>query len=141
MRVNVIPIQNFDKRINGLVKIDLNTLPLPSDFFIRHQMIIYLPPKQLAANHKHRRREIFICLSDNVELHWVDEEGMTHINKMKEDNQLYLFDIPPFVPHAIINLSQDSAAVLLEFADDLHNACEPYAVIHGFQSQSRLLPL
>ena len=27
--VNKIPIQNFEKRLDGLLKIDLNNLPLP----------------------------------------------------------------------------------------------------------------
>jgi hypothetical protein len=82
---------------------------------------------QFGGNHKHPRREIFIALSDDVELHWVDTDGITHIHKMKEKNQLYLFDVHPFVPHAIINKSQNSAAVILELADDdVHHNVEPY---------------
>ena len=47
---------------------------------------------------------------------------------MKEENQLYLFDIPPFVPHAIINLSQ-SAGILLELAEDDQHDVEAYKVL------------
>lgn len=125
MRVNVIPLQSVD----GLFKIDLNNLPLPSDFLNRHQVMIYIPPMQMGGNHTHPRREIFISLSDDLELHWVDEEGITHIIKMKEENQLYLFDVPPFVPHAIINLSPKSAAVLLELTDDYQHDVEPYEIL------------
>lgn len=129
MKVDVIPIQNFDKRADGMLKIDLKDLPLPSDFLNRHQVMIYIPPMGFGGNHKHPRREVFISLSDDVELHWVDENGIIHINKMKEENQVYLFDVHPFVPHAIINLSQKSAAVLLELTDDYQHDVEPYEVL------------
>ena len=129
MKVDIIPIQNVDKRVDALLKIDLNNLPLPFDFLNYHQIMIYIPPTRFGGNHKHPRREIFISLSDDVELHWVDRDGITHINKMKEENQLYLFDVHPFVPHAIINLSQKSAAVLLELADDYQRDVEPYQVL------------
>lgn len=127
--VNKIPIQNFEKRLDGLLKIDLNNLPLPLDFINHQQMMIYIPPRGFGGNHKHPRREIFICLSDEVELHWIDKEGALHINKMKEENQLYLFDAHPFVPHAIINLSQTASAVLLELADADQYNVEPYQVL------------
>ena len=128
MRVNVVPIQNFDKRVDGLLKIDFINLPLPSDFLNHHQIMIYIPPMRFGGNHKHPRREIFVSLSDDVELHWVDEDGITHRNRMKEENQIYLFDVHPFVPHAIINLSQKSAAVISELADDYQSDFEPYQV-------------
>lgn len=129
MKVDLIPIQNFDKRSDGLLKIDLKKLPLPHDFSNHHQLMIYIPPMRFGGNHRHPRREIFISLSDNVELHWIDRDGKTHIYKMKENNQLYLFDVHPLVPHAIINLSQDSAAVLLELADADQHDVEPCTVL------------
>jgi len=107
----------------------LNNLSLPVDFLNHHQVMLHIPPMQMGGNHKHPRREIFISLSDDVELHWVDEDGNIHINKMKEENQFYIFDVHPFVPHAIINLSQKSAAVLLELADDYQHDVEPYKVL------------
>ena len=57
--------------------------------------MISIPPVRFGGNHKHPRREIFISLSDDVELHWVDEDGILHINKMQDENQLYLFDVHP----------------------------------------------
>ncbi len=127
--VDVMPIQNFEKRIDGLLKVDLNQLPLPSDFLNLQQVMIYIPPTRLGGNHIHPRREIFISLSDDVELHWVDEDGVTHRHQMKEGNQLYLFDVQPFVPHAIVNFSPHSAAVILEFTDEDQHDVEPYLVI------------
>lgn len=129
MRVDIIPIQNFDKRESGLLKIDLSKLPLPLDFLNLHQIMIYIPPMQFGGNHKHPRREIFISLSDDLELHWVDQDGVTHVNKMKDKDQLFIFDVQPFVPHAIVNLSQTAAAVLLELADNDQNDVEPYNVL------------
>ena len=59
-----------------------------------------------------------------------DEGGVSELLQMKEENQLYLFDVHPFVPHPIINLSQKSAAVILELADDgVHHNVEPYPVM------------
>lgn len=107
----------------------MNELPLPADFLNHHQIMLSIPPMQIGGNHKHPRREIFLSLSDDVELHWIDQDGIAHINKMKEENQLYLFDVPPFVPHAIINLSQKSAAVLLELNDDYQHDVEPHKVL------------
>ena len=101
----------------GILKVDLNALPLPAEFILRQQIMLYMPPMQIGGNHKHPQREIFLSLSDDVELHWIDKDGTTHTHKMKEGNQLFLFDVQPFVPHAIINLSKTAAAVILELTD------------------------
>lgn len=129
MIVDVIPIQNVDMRPDGMLKIDLNDFPFPSDFSKYQQVALYIPPMRRGGNHKHPRREVFVCLNEDVELHWVDENGHTHVNPMREGNQLYLFDVHPFVPHAIINLSSTSAAVVLEFADADQHDVEPCSVI------------
>lgn len=129
MGINIIPIENFEIRDDGFIKIDLKNLPLPSDFLNHQQIVLSIPPKGIGGNHKHPRRELFISLSDNLELHWIDKEGIHHRNKMKEGNQFYLFDILPFVPHAIINVSQKVPAFLLEFADDLQHNVQPYQVL------------
>jgi hypothetical protein len=34
-------------------------------------------------------------------------DGILHQHKMQENDQLYLFDTHPFVPHAIVNVSKD----------------------------------
>lgn len=128
MEVDIIPVYEFDARIDGLLKVDLDKLPLPSDFINQHQILIYIPPMQFGGNHKHPRREIFFSLNDNIELHWIDKNGTTHVNKMREENQIYIFDVHPFVPHAIVNLSQKLAAVLLEFTNDRQHNVEPYTV-------------
>ena len=129
MRVQMIPIPQTEKRADGMLKVDLNTIPVPSDFFNRYQLMISIPPMRFGGNHKHPRREIFICLSDDVELHWVDEEGKTQVCKMKEDQQLYLFDVPPYVPHAIINLSLSAPAVILELAEEKQHDVEPCSIL------------
>lgn len=128
MKVDVTPIQNFDKRKDGLFKIDLNNLSLPSEF-IQHQTLVFIPPTRHGGNHKHPRQEIFISLSDDAELHWVDEDGITHIHKMKDGNQLYLFHVHSFVPHAVVNVSQHSDVILLEFSNECQYDVEPCNVL------------
>lgn len=127
MKVDVIPIQQDN---NGkFLKLDLNRLPLPPDFLNSRQMMIVIPPGEIGGNHKHPRREIFISLSDDLELHWIDEKGLTHRQKMKDKNQFYLFNIHPFVPHAVVNRSQSSDALLLELYDEEQFDVELFPVL------------
>ena len=128
MKVDVIPVSKFHKRTDGLLIVDLADLPLPSDFLNQHQILIYFPPMQFGGNHKHPRREIFFSLSDDVELHWIDQNGAKHVRKMKEENQIYIFDVQPFVPHAIVNLSKKSTAVVLELTDARQSGVESHIV-------------
>lgn len=129
MHVNIIPIVNFEINTMGLFKVNINQLPLPADFLNYHQIIISIPPLGFGGNHKHPRREIFLCLNEEVEFHWIDENGTKRKTKMKQENQIYLFDVSPFVPHGIKNLSSNSAAVLLEFANVNQYKVEPYPVL------------
>lgn len=129
MQVDRFPIQQSGHNNNGLLKIEIGDLPLPADFLNLHQTLIILPPKQYGGNHKHPRRELFISLSDHLEIHWVDETGSTHIHKMKEGDQLYLFDVKSFIPHAIVNTSQTTPAVLLELYEEPQYNAEPFPVI------------
>lgn len=123
MHVDIIPITKLDKRSNGILKIQLNSLPLPSEYVNYHPVLIYIPPLQYGGNHKHSHREMFISLSQDVEVHWIDENGMKQVNTMRENDEIYLFVIHPLVPHAIVNVSKESPAVILEWTDSSrHNA-------------------
>lgn len=128
MEVKKIPICSSDTRSNGLQKFDLSKLHFPSGFIFTEQILISLPPKQLGGNHKHPREEFFIALDEDLELHWVDKDGKSHILKMRDEN-LYLFQIPANVPHAIINTSKIRAGLLMEFASEPLRDPEAYPVI------------
>lgn len=121
MIVDKIPVTAIEKGTGGSIKIDLEKLPLPSDFVYRCRDLIYLPPRKSGGNHRHARREIFISLSDDVEMHWIDKTGLKHIEKFKEQDGIFIFDVHPFVPHAVLNKSKDAPAILVEFADGPHN--------------------
>lgn len=133
MEVDITSIREFDERSNGILKINLDNLPLPVEFSNHQQTLIYIPPMQYGGNHKHPRREIFISLSNNVEVHWIDKNGTKYINKMREGNQIYMFDVHPFVPHAIVNLSKKSPAVISELTNVHQHDVESYIVYQNSQ--------
>ncbi len=116
MTLKIISLSACEIRDTGLFKVDLNKLPLPSNFVCKDHVLISLPPKQIGGNHKHPRREIFFSLSDSLEFYWEDEDKKIHSSPMKQGNKLYLIDVYPYVPHAVVNRS-DKEAMLIEFAD------------------------
>jgi uncharacterized RmlC-like cupin family protein len=117
MGVDIIAVHAFDLKTNGLLKIDLNVLPIPQDFMIYSSFFLTIPPLQYGGNHKHAHRELFISLDDHLELHWLDGEGKAFSHKMKEGNCIYLFNVHPFTPHALVNMSKMHSAAFLEFQD------------------------
>ncbi|CUI17070.1 hypothetical protein PNK_1458 [Candidatus Protochlamydia naegleriophila] len=112
-----------------MIKIDFDHLPFPSDFSIQKHIAIWIPPLQKGGNHKHPRRELFVSFDKHLELHWIDQRGQKQMACMKEENQLYLFDIPPYVPHVVVNTSQVLPAMLIEFAGSEQHNVEPYQVL------------
>lgn len=128
MKVEIIPFEDVTLNAKGIMKLDLHNLSLPLDFLNLEQTLIFIPPLQFGGNHKHPRREIFICLSEDVEFQWIDKNDVKHIKTMKENGQIFIFDVHPFIPHAIVNMSTKSPALLLEFANARQNLVEPYIV-------------
>lgn len=107
----------LEKSPSGIQKLDLKSLPIPTSFIIQQQVLLFMQPLQVGGNHRHSHSEIFLPLSDHLELHWIDHKQDKHIEKMKEGNQLFLFIVPPSVPHAIVNTSKEAPAMLLELVD------------------------
>lgn len=127
MDVQIIPI-NVEKTDKGLFSINLDTLSMPASFVKKHHYVIHLPPLEIGGNHRHPREEVFLCLSDNVEFHWIDKEGKKHTRQMKEKDKLYLFYVRPHVAHAVVNKSE-LPATLVEFADSPHYDVEPMDIV------------
>lgn len=128
MKVDITPLTTIDKRSNGLRKFDLHDVPLPPEFTLQFHSLILIPPLGVAGNHRHPRRELFISLSDDLEMHWIDERGFKQINKMKNGDHFYIFDVQSLVPHVIFNLSKTSDAIVLEFSNCQQFNVDPYMV-------------
>lgn len=118
------------KRENGLWVVDPDNVNLPDDFLVKERSIVYIPPGQYGGNHKHPRSEAFFGIgSKGLFLVWLDESGQRREAEMVGENQeLTLFVVPPYVPHAVIN-RDTSFAVLVEYADGPSEGVEPVDVL------------
>lgn len=126
------------RRDNGLLVLDLDSVPLPSGFVLRERSLVRLPAGQIAGNHKHLRQEAYLCLGLGVQLHWIDEAEEAHVEQMhRPEGDPQLFVIPPLVPHAIINTSGHDAA-LLGYADGPLEHAEPVIVLSTETAGERL---
>lgn len=95
----------------------LNTDDLPLDMTKVHdQQLVHLAPGAIGGNHKHPRTEWFIGIGD-LELVWLDEKGVRQTHQLYPKQKLLLAEIPPFIPHAVRNLSSTDNALLYEYAD------------------------
>lgn len=83
---------------------------------ILDQQFIHFGPKSIGGNHKHPRTEWFIA-QGAFSFIWMDETGERHEEQMNPDGKLLLFEVPPFLPHAVVNTSNDKPGVLWELAD------------------------
>jgi len=119
----------YKKDDSGLWSLDTEQLPLPKDFKVKEKSIIYFPPKQSGGNHIHPRTEIFLGIGASLKLVWQDKDGHTHSNPMNPENKLYLFRIPPHLPHAVVNESDHQFAMLLELADQKQENVKAAALI------------
>ncbi len=83
---------------------------------VKDEQIVHLAPGSFGGNHKHPRTEWFIGIGELI-FHWTDENGKKQSKAMNPDCQLLLFEVPPFLPHAVENCSQDKFGILFELAD------------------------
>lgn len=111
---------------NGIWVLDIDRLPLPSDFHILEKKIIAFPPNQYGGNHKHPRTEIFIVLGGNLVLVWLDSQG---VKKERPLESTLLCVITPHIPHAVVNRSEKDTGILLELANAQQYDVQPVQVI------------
>lgn len=83
---------------------------------LKDQQIVHLAPGSVGGNHKHPRTEWFIGIGE-LEFVWLDENGNKHLQQMHPNGQILLIEIPPYLPHAVRNSSDDKIGVLFELAD------------------------
>lgn len=112
------------KKDNGTWALDTQKVLLGSMFVPIEQSIIHLPAGQAAGNHRHARQEALLGIGATAFFLWQDENGKVYEEAMNPNNTLYLFVIPPNVPHAVINRSSDEPVILYEYFDDIHSGVE-----------------
>lgn len=106
---------SYKKENIDLWKLNLDDIPVDKDR-IKVREIIHFPPGSVGGNHKHPRTEWFIGIGELV-LYWQDEDGNKHENFLSNDEGLIMVQIPPFLPHAVKNVSEFKFGILLEYAD------------------------
>jgi uncharacterized RmlC-like cupin family protein len=84
---------------------------------IKDSQIVHLGTQSVGGNHKHSRTEWFVGFG-NLVFVWLDEKGDKHEEPMHAEGQLRLIEVPPFLPHAVVNRSHDKVGILYEMADE-----------------------
>lgn len=118
---------SYKKEKVNLWALNLDDIPIDKDV-IKDTQIVHFSPGTIGGNHKHPRIEWYIGIGELV-LYWLDEEGNKHEQFMSSDEGLLLIKIPPFVPHAVKNISEFKFAVLFEYADAKQYDVEKVTVI------------
>lgn len=107
----------------------LNTKDIPVDQeLIADQQLIYIPPLAIGGNHKHARTEWFIGIGDMV-FFWLDNHNQKFEKHMNPEGHLFLVQVPPFLPHAVKNVSKHNLGILFELANDKMTNPEKIQVI------------
>lgn len=108
---------------------NITSLPIPPRKIKDQQMIIF-GPGAVGGNHKHPRTEWFMAMSAGVMLYWLDTDGKLQEREMSsKKDELMLVEVPPFVPHAVKNISSNEKIIVVEFADNKLNETEFVEVI------------
>ena len=107
----------------------LNTEDIPLNMSQVHdQQTVHLAPGSAGGNHKHPRTEWFIAIGD-LEIVWLDHEGKRNSRPMNPEGEIWLIEVPPFLPHAVRNTSQTQRAVLFEYADSKMTDVERITIV------------
>jgi uncharacterized RmlC-like cupin family protein len=129
MKPDKIAIEPTYKKENGVWTLSLEAIPIPIHFRPRQKSIVCLPPEASAGNHRHQRTEIFVGIGEELEIVWLDKGGEQKSEKMNPSGKLFVFKVPPYLPHAIRNNSKKHSAFLLEHASTALRDVEEASVI------------
>lgn len=110
---------------NGAWALNTQSLTVDLGFQPVEQALIWLPPGQVAGNHRHPRREALIGLGYAAFFLWQDTAGTVHREAMNPEGRIQVFTIPSNVPHAVVNESLHHPVVLYEYFDDIRLLTEP----------------
>ena len=95
--------------------LNFDDIPVEKEL-IKDQQIAHLAPGSIGGNHRHPRTEWLIGIGDLVCI-WLDENGVKHEEHMNPSGQIRLVIIPPFLAHAVVNRSENTAGLIYEMAD------------------------
>jgi hypothetical protein len=95
--------------------LNFDDIPVPTEK-IKDRQIVHLAPQSVGGNHKHPRTEWFVGIGE-LEFVWLDENGHQQKTHMNPNGEILLIEVPPFLAHAVRNISATERAVLIEFAD------------------------
>jgi uncharacterized RmlC-like cupin family protein len=122
MKTTISMQPNFQKLNYTYKKSDsevwvLNTKNIPVDHSkVVDVQLVHLSPGSVGGNHRHQRTEWFVGIGELLFV-WLDEAGNQYSEQMHPDGKIVLVTVPPFLPHAVVNLSKTTAGILYEMAD------------------------
>lgn len=107
----------------------INDQDIPVDKnLIKDIQHVHLAPGSTGGNHKHPRIEWFVGFGD-LEFVWLDEDNQVQVQHMNPNGQLLLIEVPPYLPHAVRNISSDQFGILYEMADGIMENVEKVEVV------------
>jgi uncharacterized RmlC-like cupin family protein len=133
MRVKKIILEPTPRKDKGSWILNTQQVVPPGTLDIVEQAIVWLTPGKTAANHRHARSEALLGIGEALYFFWQDEEGTIYEEEMYPNGVLYLFLIPPNVPHAVINRSVDKPAFLYEYFDDIFRGIETVELVRELE--------
>lgn len=106
----------------------LNTDDIPVEKSkIKDQQIVHFAPSSVGGNHKHPRTEWFIGIGELFFI-WLDQDGHKHEEHMYPEGKIVLIEVPPYLPHAVVNKSSHKEGILFELSDGKMDQVEPIKV-------------
>jgi len=126
MNIQKFEIKPKYKKENGLYVIDIDSIKIP--FKVRERSVIYIPPNQFGGNHKHLRQEAFIGIGEGLELIWI-QNNKRNKEKMNSKGEIFLFIVPSYLGHAVVNNSKNESGILIEYASDFQKDVESCKII------------
>ena len=116
----------YNKSDTGVWVLNTDDIPVNKEE-IKDIQLVHFAPGAVGGNHKHSCREWFIGIGDLIFV-WLDDAGKQHQEHMNPEGKIILITVPPNLPHAVVNISEDKDGVLYEMADGKIKDVEPEKV-------------
>lgn len=128
----------YRKADSDIWVLNIEDIPVPTEP-VNDRQLVHLSPGNIGGNHSHPRTEWFVAIGKNITFYWLDEAGWLCHEQMAPEGEILLFEVPPFLPHAIKNESEQSG-MLMEFGSDKMKDVERVMVIPFAYIPDRTLP-
>lgn len=127
MKPKITPLNyTYKKPDTDVWVLNSDDIPVPKDK-VKDMQIVHLAPSSVGGNHKHPRTEWFIGIGD-LEFVWLDGQGENHSELMHPGGQILLIEVPPYLSHAVRNISATERGILFEYADGKMESVEPVKI-------------